>query len=467
MHKNTSFNRDYKSHRSTPPRSRSGHAKTAALVLTAGLLVFGTAYGFMATGTGSAPAPQSSPQAKAHSSKTTVRPDRVVVPLEVPDAAPPAEDEGQEPEVGAGSFQLTIRAGDTLSDIFARLGITREQLEEVLAADRTARKQLARLVPGQNLEIRIDEDGLVQELLYQVDEQTSLVIMRENGVLRVSAETRNFETRVTFSKGVIRNSLFETGRESGLSDRLIVSMAEIFRWDIDFALDIRAGDSFVVMYEERYLDGRKVADGNILAAEFINQDKSFKAIRYTDASGRSDYYSPEGQNLRKAFLRTPVDFARISSGFGKRLHPVLNRLRLHKGVDYSAAAGTPIRAAGNGRVAFRGVKGGYGKTVIIQHGKEYSTLYAHMQRFAPSVRLGQRVRQGQLIGYVGSTGLATGPHLHYEFRVNGVHRNPLTIKLPNAAPISAKFKADFQTAAQILISQLNLIGGPTRGFSAL
>ena len=217
-----------------------------------------------------------------------------------------------------------------------------------------------------------------------------------------------------------------------------MELANIFGWDIDFALDIRAGDHFTVIYEERFLNGEKIGNGPILAAEFVNQGRSYKAIRYSDAGNRSDYYSPTGLSMRKAFLRTPVDFRRISSRFGKRKHPILNRMRMHTGVDYAASRGTPIRAAGDGKVIHKGRKGGYGRTVIIQHGGRYSTLYAHMNSYRRGVYTGKRVKQGQIIGYVGSSGRATGPHLHYEFRVNGVHRNPLTVKLPSAKPINSK-----------------------------
>ncbi|KPK40462.1 MAG: peptidase M23, partial [Gammaproteobacteria bacterium SG8_47] len=245
------------------------------------------------------------------------------------------------------------------------------------------------------------------------------------------------------------------GQRAGLSDNLIMELAAIFGWDVDFALDIREGDEFAVIYEEHFLDGEKLRDGAIIGAEFVNQGQRYQAVRYTDPEGRGDYFTPDGMSMRKAFLRTPVEFSRISSRFGTRKHPVLNKFRAHKGVDYAAPQGTPIKAAGDGKVIFAGTKGGYGRTAIIQHGGRYSTLYAHMSKFARGVRSGKYVRQGQTIGYVGSSGLATGPHLHYEFRVNGVHRNPLTVKLPEAAPISAALKSDFIDHADRLTRQLN------------
>ncbi len=237
-----------------------------------------------------------------------------------------------------------------------------------------------------------------------------------------------------------------------------MELAAIFGWDVDFALDIRAGDSFTVVYEELYLNGEKLRDGDILAAEFNNRGKRYRAIRYQDPRGRTEYYSPDGKNMRKAFLRTPVAFTRISSRFSLgRKHPILHHIRAHKGVDYAAPRGTPIKATGDGKIVFRGRKGGYGNTIIIQHGGRYSTLYAHMSRFARSLRTGRRVRQGQVIGYVGSTGLATGPHLHYEFRINGAHHNPLTVRLPDASPLPRKYRRNFKASTAPYLAQLDLL----------
>ena len=235
-----------------------------------------------------------------------------------------------------------------------------------------------------------------------------------------------------------------------------MALAGIFGWDIDFALDIRQGDSFTVMYEELLLDGEKVGDGNIIAAEFINDDRTYRAYRYTDSKEKTEYYSPDGKSMRKPFMRTPVDLARISSRFNlRRKHPVLNKIRAHKGVDYAAATGTAIKATGDGKVVHRGRKGGYGNTIILRHGNTYTTLYAHMSKYARKTGVGSRVKQGQIIGYIGSTGLATGPHLHYEFRVNGVHRNPLKVKLPSAKPLPESEMGRFQTSIQPLIVQLD------------
>jgi murein DD-endopeptidase MepM/ murein hydrolase activator NlpD len=237
-----------------------------------------------------------------------------------------------------------------------------------------------------------------------------------------------------------------------------MKMVEIFGWDVDFALDVRAGDRFTVIYEELFKNGEKVRDGNILASEFSNRGRSIRAVRYVNEQGRAEYFSPNGFSMRKAFLRTPVNFRRISSRFNRgRIHPVLQRMRAHRGVDYAAARGTPIRAAGDGRVVLSGRKGGYGKTVVLQHGGTYTTLYAHMSRFHARARKGKRVEQGEVIGYVGKTGLATGSHLHYEFRVRGVHKDPLRVKLPKALPIDRRYKKDFLQKTRPLVAQLDVL----------
>jgi murein DD-endopeptidase MepM/ murein hydrolase activator NlpD len=255
----------------------------------------------------------------------------------------------------------------------------------------------------------------------------------------------------------INDSLFLSATKAGLSERFTMELAHLFGWDIDFALDIRKGDSFSVLFNEHFLDGEKIQNGQILAAEFTNQGKLYESIYFTDQSGKGDYYSSDGYSKRKAFLRTPVAFSRISSRFSKsRKHPVLKRTRAHKGVDYAAPRGTPIKSSGDGKVSFIGRKGGYGKVIQIQHGSKYKTVYGHMSSFNKKLKRGSRVKQGQVIGYVGSTGVATGPHLHYEFRVNGVHRNPLTVSLPKANPINKKYRVNFLQYSENILSSLKL-----------
>jgi len=355
----------------------------------------------------------------------------------------------------------TVKNGDNMALIFARVGLSPQELDRVMRTDKST-SALKSIMPGQNFTFQINSNGGLQHLVYEIDTLNTLNIKRndENSFV-VTSNTREMDSRVTNTTATINSSLFLAGQEAGMSDNLIMELAGIFGWDVDFALDIRSGDRFTLVYEELFLDGKKQRDGNIIAAEFNNNGKTYRALRYTDAKGISDYYSPDGKSMRKAFIRTPVDFTRISSRFGKRRHPTLNKMKNHRGVDYAAPRGTPIKASGDGKLTFVGRKGGYGKTVMIQHGGKYSTLYAHMSRIKPGMRRGKKVRQGQTIGYVGSTGRSTGPHLHYEFRVNGVHRNPLRVRLPDAAPIHAKYKADFLEKSQSLVARLDELT-PTR-----
>jgi murein DD-endopeptidase MepM/ murein hydrolase activator NlpD len=270
--------------------------------------------------------------------------------------------------------------------------------------------------------------------------------------------TRELERRVVQAHGQISSSLFEAGMKAGVSDATTMKMAGIFQWDIDFLQDVRIGDEFTVMYEELWRDGLKIRDGEIVVAEFINRGDVYRAARYTDPTGRTDYFTPEGRSVRKAFVRAPVDFTRISSNFDpNRRHPVLNTIRAHRGVDYAAPTGTPVKAAGDGKVIFRGAQNGYGNTIILQHGGNITTLYGHLSKFAKP-RNGSRVKQGEVIGYVGKTGLATGPHLHYEYRVSGVHRNPRTVTLPPADPVAPDYWEDFQRTADALWRQLDVYG---------
>ncbi|MBT8098922.1 MAG: M23 family metallopeptidase, partial [Gammaproteobacteria bacterium] len=288
-----------------------------------------------------------------------------------------------------------------------------------------------------------------------LDLTSALKIERGDGGFAAQIVERPIEIRKRIAHGVIQSSLFEAGADSGLSDKVIMNIAGIFAWDVDFVLDIREGDNFYVQYEEIWQNGEYVTDGEIIAAEFNNNGRTHKAIRFIDDEGISDYFTPDGDSVRKAFIRAPVDFTRVSSNFNpKRRHPILNTIRAHRGVDYAAPRGTPIKAAGDGKVIYRGSKNGYGKTVILQHGGNITTLYAHMSNFAASARLGTRVRQGQTIGFVGATGLATANHLHYEYRLNGVHRNPRTVKLPQAEPIDKRYRDRFLASVEPILEDL-------------
>jgi murein DD-endopeptidase MepM/ murein hydrolase activator NlpD len=322
--------------------------------------------------------------------------------------------------------EFRVKAGDNLSKLFKRAKIKPQQLDELMHSGSSVKK-LTKIFPKDIIRVLTDDAGNLQALRYEIDHESYLLVERQNGVLQSKELKHKIETRAAHASGIIDSSLFLAAAEAGISQNIIMELAGIFGWDIDFVLDIRKGDQFTLVYEELYRDGEKIANGNIITAEFINQGKSYKAVRYTNPQTNvSEYYTPDGKSMRKAFLRSPVNFTRISSRFTiNRYHPILHKFRSHKGVDYAAKRGTPIQAAGDGKIVFRGRKGGYGRVIIVQHGTKYSTLYAHMNSYILKLKVGSKVKQGQTLGYVGSSGLATGPHLHYEFRVNGVHRNPL------------------------------------------
>ncbi len=383
-------------------------------------------------------------------------------PLSIPLAIPEQEKSPvTEAEVAVTASRLNwqavkVRSGDSLSRIFERNKIPPIQLKQLLDTDKKAARTIKMLRPGQTLRLAV-ADNTLQALEYPISAAHKLTFQRRGEHFVLEEVTHPIERRLVYASGSIKDSLFNAGLKAGLSDQHIMELVGIFGWDIDFALDIRKNDRFALLYEELYMNGEKLHNGNIVAAEFTNQGRSFKAVRYTDPKGNSNYYSPDGHSMRKAFLRSPVDFRRISSRFSReRFHPVLGKKRPHRGVDYAAGTGTPIKASGDGKIIFRGTKGGYGRTVILQHGGKYTTLYAHMSGFKRGQRVGTRVKQGQIIGFVGKSGLATGPHLHYEFRVSGVHRNPLTVKFPNAAPIAKAYKQDFQQKSQPVLARLAL-----------
>lgn len=349
---------------------------------------------------------------------------------------------------------ITVEVGDTLSSIFSRLDILRE-LQSVmeLGPKITA---LDSIYPGQDLHIRIGKQGM-EQLVFDPDTETRLRVARTSeGEFEAKVQELALKTRQFKVVGTIKHSLYLDGQEAGLSDLMIMKVSELFGWDIDFALDIRKGDTFAVIYEQPYRKGKELGDVHILAAEFTNQGQVYRVFRYTSSNGRTGYYTPASRSVHRPFLRTPVEIARISSPFDLyRRHPILNTIRAHRGVDYAAPTGTPIRATGDGVVVQQGTMGGYGETVTLAHGSRYTTLYGHMSGFASHTSVGEHVQQGQVIGYIGSTGLATGPHLHYEFRINGVHHDPLTINLPAAQPLPRGEMKAFLNATQPLRADLN------------
>ncbi|MFC3117101.1 OapA family protein [Cellvibrio fontiphilus] len=356
--------------------------------------------------------------------------------------------------VGPQWKEFTVQNGDNLSILFKRAGLNDRAIYE-LFSDAKEAKDLRHIRPGQKMSFLV-EDGRLTGLKYIISELDSLTFERSSKGFSGKQITLKPDVKYAFRQGTIDSSLYMAGKRAGMPSPLTMEMANIFGWDIDFALDIQKGDSFKVMYEEQFLKGKKIGFGKVIAAEFTNGGKTFKAVRYTDKDGHSAYYTPDGRGMHKAFLRTPIEFARISSHFNlARKHPVLHIIRAHKGTDYAAARGTPIRATGNGKVSFAGRKGGYGNTVIIQHGQGIQTLYGHMNAFAKGMRSGARVSQGDVIGYVGSTGLASGPHLHYEFHVNGQVRNPVTVPLPKAIGIDKAELARFNETTRPLIAKLD------------
>ena len=362
------------------------------------------------------------------------------------------------PAARAPTHRVTVNSGDSLYLIFKRLGLPQRDLA-MMTGSKPLRKKLARLAPGQEIEFYVDTQSRLTRLVHQLDRIRSLHVSRDGDTFTFEEVVEPPEVAVAAVTGVIDSSLFEAGQRAGLSDAIIMQMAEIFGWDVDFALDIRAGDRFALIYEKQLKDGEEIGEGPIIAAEFMNRGRRLRALRYVDPTGHTEYFSEDGRSMRKAFLRTPVNFTRISSRFSfSRRHPILHKMRAHRGVDYAAPRGTAVKASGDGKVVFAGRKGGYGRTIILRHGSTYTTLYAHLSRFSKGIRSGKRVVQGQTIGYVGSTGLATGPHLHYEFRVRGVHRDPLKVKLPQAAPLAEGYVADFREKARPLLAKLDLVG---------
>ncbi len=352
------------------------------------------------------------------------------------------------------SIVVTVRAGDNFSLVAKRAELSSSEIFQIIESGPDA-KRLLDLRPEQKIIFHFNKLDEFTSLIYRPNITETLTVIKEDETYQANIEVKELEKQIHFASGLVQDSLFLAANKAGLDDNITMELVNILGWDIDFSLDIRSGDQFALIYEENYLDGQKVSNGNILLAQFINQGREVIAVRYEDSNGRADYFTPEGLSMRKAFRRNPLDVVRITSHFNlKRKHPVLHKIRAHKGVDYAASTGTPVRAAGDGKVIKASRYGGYGNVVILQHGQRYSTLYAHLSKYGRGVREGRYVKQGQIIGYVGSTGLATGPHLHYEFRVNGVHRNPLTISLPSAKPIDKAEKENYLQHAQAEIARL-------------
>jgi murein DD-endopeptidase MepM/ murein hydrolase activator NlpD len=375
-------------------------------------------------------------------------------PIAIPAAAPT-----QNAALGFSTIEVIVTRNDTLDRIFRRLQLSLSDLASLRNLP-GVKSHLDRLRPGESLTLQ-HKDGKLVGFERQLSPSETLKVSKDDSGFLANVLENPLEARVRTVSGVIDSSLFEAVTSSGAHEPTALALAEIFGWDIDFVLDIQRGDSFTVTYEEINQDGSFVKDGSILAARFVNQGKEYLAVRYVDPTGHEGYYSPDGKSLRKAFLRAPLEFSRISSGFNTgRFHPILNRIRAHRGTDYAAPTGTPVRAAGDGRVIFAGIKGGYGNVVEIDHGRGIVTRYGHLSRFGSNTRVGRRVDQGSVIAYVGMSGLATGPHLHYEYQINGVFQNPQTVKLPEAVPIDANLRDEFMTKTRPYLASLDLPIGP-------
>lgn len=344
---------------------------------------------------------------------------------------------------------IKIRSGDSLAKIFKRNSFSANTTYKVITAQGEGSKLLKKLKVGDIMRIGKDDTGNLVSLEYPLSKYETLFVNLQNQQYHAYKESKSVEVREAIAHGKIKSNFWNSAASAGLNDGQIISLANVFGWDIDFALDIREGDSFNVIYENQYVEGEFIGTGNIVAAEFSNQGETFQAIRFTDGK----YYSAEGRSMRKAFLRAPVNFKYISSNFKrKRFHPVQKRWKAHRGTDYAAKTGTPVVAAGDGKVVRATYDKFNGHHVFLQHGNGIETKYIHFSKRA--VKNGQRVKQGQVIGYVGSTGLAAGPHLHYEFLLNGVHRNPRTVKLPDAKPISQKYRQAFDVIAKQRLAEL-------------
>lgn len=379
----------------------------------------------------------------------TVPRERITRELALPAIAAPVADEGYWREE-------SVRRGDTLGSVLARVGVDDAAAQNFLRSDARARP-LYQLRPGKALRVNTDAGGRMLALRYLTQSGELLAVDRIGDGFFAQSTTPGAAVSLELRANEIRSSLFGAADAVGLPDAVTMQLADIFSGDIDFLNDLRRGDRFSVVYEMRRIDGEATGAGRIVAAEFVNKGVSYRAFLWRAPDGTEGYYGEDGKSLKKAFLRSPVAFTRVTSGFSlARFHPFLQAWRAHKGVDFAAPSGTPVLAAGAGKVAFAGKQGGYGNVVILQHGGAHSTVYAHLSRFAPGMKPGVRVSQSDVVGYVGMTGWATGPHLHYEFRVDNVQKNPLAIALPNAQPVPAGQKAAFQVQVAPLADALAL-----------
>jgi murein DD-endopeptidase MepM/ murein hydrolase activator NlpD len=348
-----------------------------------------------------------------------------------------------------------IQPGETLASLLRRLGVKSEDAAGILAASR-GHSGVTRFVAGHSVMARVTSSGLLILLRYQTADKQLLSIERAGDTFQVKEEAIKPETRITMRSGTVNHSLFGATDAADVPDSIASEMAEIFSGDIDFHRDLRQGDHFSVVYETEYDGGRVLSTGRLLAAEFVNDGKTYRAIYFKDPQGREGYFTPDGKSLKHAFLKSPLPFTRITSFFtSARFHPILKLWRAHKGVDYAAPIGTPVRAVADAVVTFAGQQTGYGNIVVLKHQGPYSTAYGHLSAFAKGIHKGSRVSQGQVFAYTGATGWATGPHLHYEFRINNQQVNPLAVHMPMAFPLDARYRSQFASVAAPLTAQLD------------
>jgi murein DD-endopeptidase MepM/ murein hydrolase activator NlpD len=369
--------------------------------------------------------------------RTTVLAD---VPL--PELVPP-----EVPESRRFVSQERVQRGDTVAGLLARLGITDDETMTFLRTDAVGRQIFRQLIPGRTMHAETDSDGALVSLRYFVGPGNVLEVTRGTGGYSARERPVAASPRVFYKSTNIRSSLFAATDAAGIPDAIAMQIARVFATDIDFHVDIRKGDSFSVIYEMHYEGGELVSPGRILSAEFVNQGRTYSAVLFQDENGDDGYYELDGTNRAKSFLRSPVEFSRVSSGFGSRFHPIFRNWRAHTGVDFAAPKGTRVLAAADGSVVFAGWRNGYGNTVELRHGGGIMTLYGHLSGFSSAVRTGARVRQGDPIAFVGATGWATGPHLHYEFKIAGIHQDPMRVALPKATPVPVRLKARFDAEA--------------------
>ena len=383
--------------------------------------------------------------------------------MELPSPNPVSEGPSNEPELDKSEIiKHEIKNGENLALIGEKYEIRPVDIH-YLSSQKPHGKLLRKIRPGETLSFTLDKEKQLLRVDYQPDPLTIITFDRDDKSFNSSSNSITPTREILFSHGVIEQNLFYASQKIGLADALTMRLAQIFQWDIDFVLDLRPGDSFFLMYEELFVNDKFVGHGDILAAEFINQGESYTAVFFKDDLGRGDFFNLEGESMRKAFLRAPVEFSRISSSFNlNRVHPLFKTVRPHRGIDYAAPTGTPVLAAGDGRIKTASRTQPNGKYVIIQHGQQFMTKYLHLSKFGRGIKSGKMVKQGQVIGYVGQTGYATGPHLHYEFLVNGIHQNPRTVSLPKATPIAPKHKHLFAIEATRLFSLLESYKGQMR-----